>query len=134
MGHLVNPDREYRLLQRRLDRNVTGAPASPAFTKILELLFSPEDAHIARRIPSQPISLGALSRKLSVPQDELADKITDMARRGLVIDMEIKGKRYLFLAPVVIGFFEFTFMRAREDMPMAELARPRGGAAGGRSH
>jgi len=23
---------------------------------------------------------------------------------------------------VVIGFFEFTFMRARDDMPMAELA------------
>jgi ferredoxin len=27
------------------------------------------------------------------------------------------------LAPVVIGFFEFTFMRSRDNLPMAELAR-----------
>jgi ferredoxin len=123
MGHVVNPDREYRLLQKRLDRNVTGAPDSPTFMKILKLLFSPDDAQLARRIPSQPISLGALSRKVGVPVDELADKMTNMAERGLVVDMEIKGKRYIFLAPVVIGFFEFTFMRTREDLPMGELAK-----------
>ena len=35
MGHIVNADREYRLLQQRLDRNVTGAPDSPTFMKIL---------------------------------------------------------------------------------------------------
>jgi hypothetical protein len=29
MGHAVNPDLEYRLLQRRLDCNITGAPESP---------------------------------------------------------------------------------------------------------
>ena len=44
MGHIVNPDREYRLLQQRLDRNVTGAPDSPHFMEILKILFSPEDA------------------------------------------------------------------------------------------
>ncbi len=123
MGHIVNPDREYRLLQRRLDRNVTGAPDSPTFMKILQLLFSPEEAHLAQRIPSQPISLGALSRKLDIPRDELGDTLTDMAQRGLVVDMEVKGRRYVFLAPVVIGFFEFTFMRTREELPMVELAR-----------
>jgi hypothetical protein len=48
MGHIINPDREYRLLQRRLDRNITGAPDSPVFMKILKLLFAPQEAHLAR--------------------------------------------------------------------------------------
>jgi len=123
VGHVVNPDREYRLLQQRLDRYVTGAPASPTFMKILRLLFAPEEAELARRIPSRLTTLADLSRKLGIPRDELADKMTEMAQRGLVVDLEHDGQRYFALAPVVIGFFELTFMRARDDMPMAELAR-----------
>ena len=122
MGHIVDPDREYRLLQQRLDRNVTGAPESPVFMKILRLLYSPEEAELARRLPSRPKRLDALSRRLGMPQDQLCEKLTEMAQRGVVLDFESKGRRYFALPPVVIGFFEFTFMRARDDMPMAELA------------
>ena len=123
MGHIVNHDRKYHLLQQRLDRNVTGAPESPAFLKILKLLFSPEEAELARRIPGQPTTLEVLSRKLDISADKLDDTLTEMAQRGLVVDLEHGGQRYFSLSPVVIGFFEFTFMRTRDDMPMAELAR-----------
>ena len=123
MGHIVNTDREYHLLQQQLDRKVTGAPESSTFMKILKLLFSPEEAELARRMPSGVTSLDILSRKLGRPKDELDEKMTDMARRGVVLDMEYNGQRYFMLPPVVIGLFEFTFMRARDDMPMAELAR-----------
>ena len=123
MGHIVNPDREYRLLQRRLDQKVTGAPESPTFTKILKLLFTPEEAEVARRMPSRMTSLNALSHKLDIPEKELNDKMTEMAKRGVVLDVEHNGQRYFGLPPVVIGLFEFTFMRARDDMPMAELSR-----------
>lgn len=123
MGHLTNPDREYRLLQQRLDRNVTGAPDSPVFMQILKLLFSPADAELARQIPTRFASLNSISRKTKVPLGELDEKMTDLARRGFIIDFHRGEKRYVSLAPVVIGFFEFTFMRAREGLPMAELAR-----------
>ena len=123
MGHNVNYNEKYRLLQQRLDRNITGAPESPVFMKILKLLFSPEEAELARKIPRQPASLNALSKKLSIGCKELDEKLTEMAQKGLVVDLEHKGKRYFVLAPVAIGFFEFTFMRTRNDMPMAELAR-----------
>jgi len=123
MGHIINPDREYRLLQQRLDRKVQGAPESPTLMKILSLLFSPDEAEIAKKIPSQPTSLDILSRRLNIPEDELNDRMTEMARRGVVIDIEHNGQRYFMLPPVVIGLFEFTFMRSRPDMPMAELAR-----------
>ncbi|MCC5463832.1 hypothetical protein [Pelosinus baikalensis] len=31
MGHIVNSEKEYRLLQQRLDRNIIGASYSPVF-------------------------------------------------------------------------------------------------------
>jgi hypothetical protein len=39
MGHVVNAQREYRLLQQQMDHAPTGAPASPALTKILSMLY-----------------------------------------------------------------------------------------------
>ena len=123
MGHVVNSDRQYRLLRQRLDGTLTGAPDSPVLDKILRLLFSPADAEFARCLPGQPTQLGKLSRRLDVPPDQLLEKLSDMAERGLVLDFEHGGQRYFAMAPLVLGFFEFTFMRTREDMPMAELAR-----------
>lgn len=123
MSHAVGPDRPYEKLQGRLDRNITGAPGSDTFTQILKLLFSRDEADLARRLPDQPVALGALSLKLGITEDALGDKLTDMARRGLVLDMEIRGNRYFSLAPVVIGFFEFTMMRTRDEIAQAELAR-----------
>lgn len=122
MGHLLaDRDTAYARLQQRLDRMPTGAPDSPVFQRILRLLFSPEEADLAARMPTLG-SLSAVARRLGRTTAELDPVITDMARRGLVLDMEHRGRRYVALAPVVIGFFEFTFMRVREDAPMAELA------------
>ncbi|RJO67504.1 MAG: 4Fe-4S dicluster domain-containing protein [Myxococcales bacterium] len=123
MGHMVNTDREYRLLQQRLDSTVTGAPYSPTFMQILKLLFRPEEARLANKLPLKLQPLSSISGKLGLPPEELGEKITDMARRGLVIDMELNDKRYVILAPVVIGFFEYTFMRTRDELPMKELSK-----------
>jgi hypothetical protein len=123
MGHTVTHPRVYRLLQERLDRNVTGAPDSPVFMQILELLFRPEEADLARQMPSTFVSLTRLARQVDLPVERLDAMISSMAERGLVVDVERNGRRYAALAPVVIGFFEFTFMRARPGYPMAELAQ-----------
>jgi ferredoxin len=123
MGHHVNPARGYTLLQQRLDRNVTGAPASPVFTRILQMLFTPEEAELARHVPSRPTSVDTLAKRLSLPADELAARLTEMAERGCMLDLTHEGRRYFMLPPVVIGFFEFTFMRTRDEATLAELAR-----------
>ncbi len=123
MGHNANPDREYQLLQQRLDRNVTGAPDSPALIQILKLLCTPEEAAIARRVPTRFTTLHALAKKLKKPEQELDDILTGLAYRGLVIDLEYNGDRYFTLAPVVIGFFEFIFMRTSDTLPQSELAQ-----------
>ncbi len=123
MGHVVNADREHRLLRRQLDRTITGAPDSPVLMKILQLLFSAQEAELAGRLPGQLTPLKQLAVHLDVPQDELDEQLSEMARRGVVLDIEHRGQRYFALAPIAFGFFEFVFMRARDDLPMAELSR-----------
>lgn len=123
MGHIVNKDREYQLLQQRLDYNLTGAPESPVFLAILKLLFTPEEAALARQIPLRPTKLSVLAARMGMAPAVLRDQIAVMAERGLVFDLEHQGDCYVVLAPVVIGFFEFVFMRIRPDLPMGELAR-----------
>ena len=53
---------------------------------------------------------------------ELKARLDRMARKGLVLDFETGGKRFYMLAPTVIGFFEFTFMRLHEELPNKRLA------------
>lgn len=122
-GHAVNPDREYRLLQQRLDRTVTGAPGSPLLDKILRILVPPEDVSVARQLPLQLTVLEDIAVRVGIPAEALSDRLTAMAQRGLVFDLEHQGRRYLALAPMALGFFEFAFMRVRDDIPQAELAR-----------
>jgi ferredoxin len=123
MGHITSSDQAYRLLQKRLAQKVQGAPESPTLIKILSILFKPEDAELALHLAHTFTSLDTLSKRLNIPQDELNDKLIDMAQRGLLFDMEHDGQRFFTLPPVIIGLFEFVFMRARPDMPMKELAR-----------
>jgi hypothetical protein len=86
MGHIPagDPERVYDRLQQRLDSNVTGAPSSPTFLRILKLLYSPQEAEIARHLPTLPTSLDALARRLSMPAEELDEHLTLMAQRGVV--------------------------------------------------
>jgi ferredoxin len=123
MGHTlaVDPDLAYHRLQERLDRMPTGAPDSPVFQRILRLLFTPEQASLAVRMPTL-CSVADLSARVGTPVDELEPVLDEMARRGLVFDLEHRGERWVSLAPVVIGFFEFTFMRVRDDAPIEELS------------
>ncbi len=123
MGHIASDGKGHRLLQKRLAQKVQGAPYSPTLMKILAMLFSTEDASLAGRLPHNLTSLEKLSDNLKIPREELNGSLTDMARRGLVMDIEYDDRRYFTLAPIVIGFFEFTFMRARPDTPMKELSR-----------
>ncbi|MFA5889822.1 MAG: 4Fe-4S dicluster domain-containing protein [Actinomycetota bacterium] len=122
MGHNHNGNGVYGRLQQRLDRMPTGAPDSPVFQAILRHLFSPEEAELAAQMPSL-ISLSALASRVGRDEAELDAMITSMAARGLVLDLTRGRTRFVSLAPVVIGFYEFTFMRARDDAPMDELAK-----------
>jgi ferredoxin len=113
----------YQHLQQRFDAHLTGAPDSPVFIQILRLLYSPQEAEIARHLPVIPTSLTKIAQHLDMTQAQLEPILDRLARRGVVLDFSQGEQRYYALPPVVIGFFEYVFMRIREDLPMEELAR-----------
>ena len=122
MAHTLQNQRAYRQLRQQMDHAPTGVPDSPAIMQVLRMLFSPQEADFARRIPTQPISLTALSRELGEDRAALEARLSALALRGLVVDVEQDGERYFALAPVLGGIFEFIMMRARDELPLEELA------------
>jgi len=103
-------------------RTPIGAPATDELFEILRIRFSAEEAAIGARMPMTPAPLSVLSRRIGEDPERLEARLDRMAEKGLVLDFETKGKRFYMLAPTVIGFFEFTFMRLHEELPNARLA------------
>ena len=131
MGHGAHLGVEYRDLASRLRRGPVAMvePEDPAarqaWKEILEILFSPEDATLAARLPVLPSSIEALTRRTGMDAETLRRRLEAMADRGLVLDLhdERTGMTKYMLAPPVVGFFEFSMMRLADGLPKARLAR-----------
>jgi Pyruvate/2-oxoacid:ferredoxin oxidoreductase delta subunit len=121
MGHLAI-EKPYLALQERLDKYPIGAPATEELFEILRLRFTKGEAEIAARMPMNPAPLEVISKRVEQAPERLEAKLERMAEKGLVLDFESKEKRFYMLAPTVIGFFEFTFMRLHKDLPNEKLA------------
>jgi len=120
MGHLTL--KQAARLTSRLDQNPVGAPGNEVLTEILGLLFTPEEAELAARMPYGFSSTGRLSRILGIPAVKLEPHLNSMADKGLVMDMRKGDKAWWYLSPLIIGFFEFTMMRIRTDVDQKALA------------
>lgn len=131
MGHLGHLKTEYQSLLNRLDAGVVGMPeptdaeARQGWQRILEILFTPEEAALAAQMPVRPAKLEAIARRVGMTPEELQPKLEPLCDKGLVMDLENpkNGETRYLLAPPVIGFFEFSFMRAHEEFPREELAQ-----------
>lgn len=123
MGHhLAGKDSIVPLIDR-LNRYPIGLPDSETLRRILEILFSAEEALVASRFPLQEASLKELVRRTGLEPAHLERVLESMADKGLVMDLEYHGRNYYLLLPGLIGFFEFTFMKQRQDLPVEELAQ-----------
>ncbi len=125
MGHLNHVKAEYLALQRRLDQGPAGAPAREALFDILRMLYTEDEARTAARMPWSPISAGRLAAALGEPVDTVTARMDRMCDKGLVFDFinPETGKVRYVLAPAVVGFFEFTMMRVRDDIDQGAMAK-----------
>lgn len=122
MGHLA-AKQAYGKLRQKLDGMPVGAPGETTIYEILKVLFTPEEAAIGARMPLKLSSLSAISRKTNIPETELQKRLEAMAEKGIVLDLHIGEKVRYMLTPTIVGFFEFSMMRARDDFDQAELAK-----------
>ena len=99
--------------------------ARRAWREILEILFSPDDAALAARLPVVPTTVADLARRTGMDAAGLRARLDAMAGKGLVLDLldARNGATMYMLAPPVVGFFELSMMRLNDGLPKDRLAR-----------
>ena len=123
LGHLISGKSHLVPLIDRLNRYPVGLVDNQQLREILAWLFSEEEAAIAARFPLAEATCAELSALTGIAEDQLLPMLERMADKGLVADFPCGNAVYWMLMPGLIGFFEFTFMKKRSDLPMAEVAR-----------
>ncbi len=123
MGHHLEGKSSIVPLIDRLNKYPIGLPDTEKLRQILSIVFTEEDAFIGSRFPLEESILAELVRATGWREERLKAKLDDMAERGLVMDATYGGKTFYLLMPGLIGFFELTFMKQRQDLPVAELAQ-----------
>ncbi|MFQ5477881.1 MAG: 4Fe-4S dicluster domain-containing protein [Candidatus Krumholzibacteriia bacterium] len=130
MGHLGHLKQEYRELVTRLGAGPVGMPepsdarARAGWRDILEILYTPEEAALAARLPLVPAGAAAIAPRVEMSIEALLPRLDAMADKGLVMDLidpDTGESRYL-LSPPVVGFFEFSMMRAKDLVPKKRMA------------
>lgn len=122
MGHHLGTKDSLIPLIDRLNKYPIGLVDTEKLREILSLLFEPQEAFVASRFPLEEATLPELARATGLPPADLTPLLERMADKGLVMDMPYAGTTYYLLMPGLIGFFEFTFMKRRADLPLARLA------------
>lgn len=122
MGHHLGTKDSLVPLVDRLNKYPIGLVDSDKLREILSLLFDEREAFVASRFPLEEATLTELVRATGMEAAELILVLDTMANKGLVMDMPYADTTYYLLMPGLIGFFEFTFMKHRSDLPVERLA------------
>jgi ferredoxin len=122
MGHLASKG-VYSTLRERLDRYPVGAPGETTIYEILKILFTPEEAALAAKLPLRFESLKQVARRLGLSEAEAEPRLAAMADKGMVFDLKLGARVMYMLTPTMVGLFEFTLMRVREDIDQPTLAK-----------
>ena len=123
MGHIVNSKSSLIPLIDRLNKYPIGLVDNDILREILSLLFDETEAFVASKFPLEEATLSELCKLTKMSPDELLPVLNSMADKGLIMDLPYGGTTYYLLMPGVIGFFEFTFMKHRSDLPLEKVAR-----------
>jgi len=101
----------YRALQRHLDRQPVGFPAtkSGAEIRILKRFFEPHEAGLAMKLSYKPRTAEQIYegiREEGIAFNEMAETLERMLKKGAIGHLEKEGVRYFFNVPLVVGMYE----------------------------
>jgi ferredoxin len=101
----------YQSLSDRLNLFPQGAPPSELLFRILEVLFTRDEAALVALLPIKPFNVAAAVQVWKKPAAESQKILEALASRGMLLDMELRGEQIFVLPPPMAGFFEFSMMR-----------------------
>ncbi|MFA7178208.1 MAG: hypothetical protein WC114_13240, partial [Smithellaceae bacterium] len=102
-------NRVYERLRDRLETMASGYPATQngVELKILQKLFSEEDAALFLQMSPEPDTAQELALRLGAEVADTAARLEDMARRGLIFRIKAgEGIRYRPV-PFIVGIYEY---------------------------
>jgi ferredoxin len=112
----------YRKLSERLNRFPQGAPPTELLFRILEVMFSPEEAELVSLLPIKPFNVRAAARVWKKTEAEAHRVLDQLASRGMMLDTEMDGEQAYVMPPPMAGFFEFSMMRIGNNYDQKLLA------------
>jgi len=115
-------DEVYSALAGYLDGMPVGFPPSEERLEILRILFKPEEARLAARLPYQDRPLPEIAANLGISGDELQATLESMVSKGTVYRGVKDGVAVYRLLPSLMGLRETAFWAGRDSVEQRRLA------------
>jgi ferredoxin len=99
----------YEKLRDRLEMMATGYPATAngVEIKILQQLFSEADAELFLKMEMSPETIEQVALRVDADVRDMAVRLEDMARRGLIFRVKEDKTVSYFPVPFIVGIYEF---------------------------
>ena len=99
----------YENLAAHLDRLPAGFPRTPSGVeiRILQRLFTPEEAALAQLMTLKPETAQKIAERTGREVQELAPRLEEMARKGLIFRLRKGGEARYMAAQFVVGIWEY---------------------------
>ncbi len=113
-------DDVYVQLREFLHRMPGGFPSSDTGVelRILEKLFTPEQAEVAVLLTPMPEPLGAIAARTGRSEDELRGPLESMADEGSIMRLRIGDDSYYLAINFIVGIFEFHLKSIDRELSM----------------
>ena len=111
----MNP---YEKLAEVLDKIPNGFPPAPdgSYLRILEWIFTPEEAILASHMKLRGETVDELADRLGIYAEDLEDRLEEMADKGQIrVWNSSTGRRYALL-PFVVGIWDEQLDRMDEEL------------------
>jgi len=126
-------DLVYEQLAAALDQLPNGFPRTSSRTelRILEKIFSHEEAAIASQLGKTPESVDVIAERLGLSPANAQETLLKMVKRGLLWCDKVEGQYSFRLAPFVVGIYESQLENMDHELAhLVEDYLSNGGAVG----
>ncbi len=108
----------YRRLREFLDLMPLGFPATSSGVelRILERLFSEEEAELAVLLTPFPEEASSIAARCGLDPEYLEARLEEMSRKGLVFRSRREGRTIYNTAPFMIGLYEYSVGKMDEEL------------------
>jgi ferredoxin len=112
----------YEQYREIIDTHPSGAPASPALTEILHILFTPEEIRVAAHMNFLMKKADDIAAKAALPLEKVSELLKAMADKAVINSLEKNGQWFYALLPTVPGIFETSFIHGKKSPMQKKLA------------